>query len=136
MLVRMIRNPISLNSLLDLGSGFCLMYRPLFIPSSSHAVTADITISETAKAAEFFCSDGIIITGSSTGDAVNPEDLKEASESVKLPIVLGSGVTCENVDLYAEANAYIIGSHFKKNGVWYNPVDPIKVKNFMSKMMH
>lgn len=42
--------------------------------SSSHAITADIDIVETAKAAEFFLSDGLIITGATTGD---PADVKE-----------------------------------------------------------
>lgn len=36
---------------------------------SAHALTEDINLAETAAAAEFFLSDGLIITGSSTGVA-------------------------------------------------------------------
>ncbi|XP_014609065.1 PREDICTED: uncharacterized protein F13E9.13, mitochondrial isoform X3 [Polistes canadensis] len=41
---------------------------------SSHAITSDISIAETVKAAEFFLADGVILTGSATGD---PADLQE-----------------------------------------------------------
>ncbi|VDL69283.1 unnamed protein product [Nippostrongylus brasiliensis] len=38
---------------------------------SSHAVTADLLISDVAKAAEFFQADAVIVTGKCTGDAPN-----------------------------------------------------------------
>ena len=44
---------------------------------SSHAITADVDIDETALAAEFFLSDGLIVTGSSTGKAVYLHELKK-----------------------------------------------------------
>lgn len=43
---------------------------------SSHAMTADLKIKDVAKAAEFFLSDGIIVTGSCTGEEADHEDLK------------------------------------------------------------
>lgn len=36
-------------------------------PASSHAITSDISVLETMKAAEFFQSDGVILTGGATG---------------------------------------------------------------------
>ncbi|MED6243808.1 hypothetical protein ATANTOWER_027288 [Ataeniobius toweri] len=44
--------------------------------SSSHALTSDVTIKDTARAAEFFLSDGLIITGAATGDQADPCDLR------------------------------------------------------------
>lgn len=38
-----------------------------FVPASSHAITSDISTLETMKAAEFFQSDGVILTGGATG---------------------------------------------------------------------
>ena len=35
---------------------------------SSHAITSDVSLSETIKAAKFFLADGIILTGAATGD--------------------------------------------------------------------
>lgn len=43
---------------------------------SSHALTSDVTIKETARAAEFFLSDGLIITGAATGEQADPGELR------------------------------------------------------------
>ncbi|CAL8246732.1 unnamed protein product [Lota lota] len=101
---------------------------------SSHALTSDVSIEETAKAAEFFLSDGIIVTGIATGAQADPQELKAVAQSVNIPVLIGSGVTYDNVDHYIDANAMIIGSHFKKGGHWANPVDLERVKRFMGKI--
>uniref|UniRef100_A0A8D0GIV4 BtpA family membrane complex biogenesis protein n=1 Tax=Sphenodon punctatus TaxID=8508 RepID=A0A8D0GIV4_SPHPU len=98
---------------------------------SAHALTADVSVSETAKAAEFFLADGIVLTGTATGVQADPKELKEVRHAVKLPVLIGSGVTLENVRHYLDANALIIGSYFKKEGYWANSVDPDRVKKFM-----
>lgn len=43
------------------------------IAFSAHAVTSDVSLVEMAKAAEFFGSDGVIVTGTATGEQTNPE---------------------------------------------------------------
>ncbi|XP_053178757.1 uncharacterized protein F13E9.13, mitochondrial [Scomber japonicus] len=101
---------------------------------SSHALTSDVSIEETARAAEFFLSDGLIITGTATGVQADPQELREVSQSVKIPVLIGSGVTYDNIERYLDANGMIIGSHFKKSGHWANAVDPERVKKFMGKM--
>ncbi|XP_043562801.1 uncharacterized protein F13E9.13, mitochondrial isoform X1 [Chiloscyllium plagiosum] len=101
---------------------------------SSHAVTSDVSISETARAAEFFLSDGVILTGIATGKQANPEELKEVKQAVRIPVLIGSGVTVENMEEYMDADAMIIGSHFKKSGYWANEVDFERIKKFMTKM--
>ncbi|XP_053904826.1 uncharacterized protein F13E9.13, mitochondrial-like isoform X4 [Malaclemys terrapin pileata] len=98
---------------------------------SAHALTADVSISETAKAAEFFLADGIVLTGTATGMQADPKELKEVEHAVKIPVLIGSGVTLENARSYLDANALIIGSYFKKEGYWANSVDPDRVKKFM-----
>lgn len=55
-------------------------------------------------------------------------------QSVRIPVLIGSGVTHSNVEHYLQAGAMIIGSHFKKDGHWANDVDLERVKNFMEKM--
>nr|XP_006641502.1 PREDICTED: uncharacterized protein F13E9.13, mitochondrial-like [Lepisosteus oculatus] len=101
---------------------------------SSHALTSDVSVAETAKAAEFFLSDGVILTGTATGIQADPEDLREVGQAVRIPVLIGSGVTHENVEHYLEASAMIIGSYFKKGGFWANSVDPERVRKFMGKM--
>uniref|UniRef100_A0A673IXX8 Uncharacterized protein n=1 Tax=Sinocyclocheilus rhinocerous TaxID=307959 RepID=A0A673IXX8_9TELE len=49
---------------------------------SAHALTSDVSIAETAQAAEFFLSDGVIVTGTATGAQADPEELR--GESVYL----------------------------------------------------
>ncbi|CAN2389355.1 BtpA family [Pristimantis euphronides] len=101
---------------------------------SSHAVTADVSISETAKAAEFFLADGVVLTGVATGQEADPRELKEVQRSVQIPVLIGSGVTLDNVEKYINANALIIGSYFKHGGDWRNSLDYDKVAAFMDKI--
>ena len=49
---------------------------------SAHSITSDVSIYEMAKAAEFFRSDGVIITGSSTGQEANPVELENVREAI------------------------------------------------------
>ncbi|KAM6942795.1 uncharacterized protein F13E9.13, mitochondrial [Xenentodon cancila] len=101
---------------------------------SSHALTSDVNIEETARAAEFFLSDGLIITGAATGVQADSHELRAVSQSVKIPVLIGSGVTYDNVERYLDANGVIIGSHFKYGGHWASAVDPERVRKFMEKM--
>lgn len=99
---------------------------------SAHAVTADVSLAETAKAAEFFLSDGLVITGTATGSPTDPDDLKAVKDMTNLPILVGSGVTPENVQSTAQfADGFIIGSYFKKDGYWENRVDAERVKKLV-----
>ncbi|XP_062817641.1 uncharacterized protein F13E9.13, mitochondrial [Anolis carolinensis] len=101
---------------------------------SSHALTADVNIAETAKAAEFFLADGVILTGTATGLEADPKELKEVGHAVKIPVLVGSGVTLGNVKDYLDANGLIVGSHFKKDGHWTKTVDPDRVRRFMDRI--
>ena len=102
---------------------------------SSHAITADVDIVETAHAAEFFLSDGIIVTGVATGTEASLEELQMVKDAVDIPVLVGSGVTVDNVDRYlAIADALIIGSYFKYDGLWSNTVEVERVKSFMAKV--
>jgi hypothetical protein len=74
--------------------------------SRSHAVTSDLDITDTAKAAEFFCSDGVIITGRETGMATDLSDVERVRAAVSLPVIVGSGVTDKNVNSYASKVYY------------------------------
>lgn len=58
----------------------------------------------------------------------------EVSQSVRIPVLIGSGVTCDNIERYLGANGMIIGSHFKEGGHWANAVDPEQVKKLMGKI--
>lgn len=100
---------------------------------SSHAITADLGIGETAHAVEFMRGDAVIVTGSVTGDAPQLADVKSAKRGCTLPVYLGSGVSAKNLQrFYAAADGFIVGSEFKENGDWSRPVDARRVEKFMS----
>lgn len=91
---------------------------------SAHAVTADVDLAETARAAELFLADGIVVTGAATGRAADAEEVSAVAEAVDLPVLVGSGVTAENLAGFAAADAFIVGSSVKAGGLWSEPVDP------------
>lgn len=100
----------------------------------SHALTGDVDIVETAQAAEFFKSDALIVTGRSTGCQADSDEIVRVSENVSLPVLVGSGVEYDNLEIYATiSDAMIIGSWFKKDGHWASELDSDRVKRFMEK---
>ena len=91
---------------------------------SAHAATADLSLAETAHAAEFFKSDGVIVTGTSTGMAASLAELQGLQGATELPILVGSGLTEVNISEYAPlADGFIVGSSLKRGGDWRQEVD-------------
>lgn len=119
----------------QIGAENVAIYTDIKKKHSSHAITADISLAETAKAAEFFLSDGIIVTGASTGSAANIQDVIDARKATQLPLLIGSGITLENIEEFWNlADAFIVGSYFKTDGYWKNDVDETRVISFMQKV--
>lgn len=119
----------------QIGADSILVFTDIKKKHSSHSITSDVSIVDTAKAAEFFLSDGIIVTGSSTGAEADISELLEVKESSKLPVIIGSGVTAKNIHKYYNlADAFIIGSYFKKNGDWQNGIDEKRVRSFLAEL--
>jgi uncharacterized protein len=104
---------------------------------SSHAITSDVDIAETAKSAEFFLSDGLIITGIATGMEADLKEISMVRKVTNLPIIIGSGISIENIEKYWDsADGFIIGSYFKEEGIWDNSVSTERVKEFMRKIKY
>jgi len=116
-----------------IGAENILVFTDIKKKHSSHSITADTDIVETAKAAEFFLSDGVIVTGASTGSQPSLDEIKSVKKTVSVPVLAGSGVTAQNINMYQQhCDAMIIGSYFKQDGKWHNPIDPIRVKELVS----
>ena len=101
---------------------------------SAHAVTADVSLVETAAAAVFSGADALIVTGSATGLVTDPGELEDVRAAVDVPVVVGSGVTEDNLDRYLAADALVVGSCFKDGGHWSGPVNPDRVASFLDKL--
>jgi membrane complex biogenesis BtpA family protein len=95
---------------------------------AAHAITADVSLGETAETVEFMGADCVIVTGSATGKPPTIADVLEAKSHCGLPVFLGSGITETNVaEFYEHADGFIIGSAFKVDGLWSNTIDPERV---------
>ena len=99
---------------------------------SAHAITADVSLGETAETVEFMGADCVIVTGSATGKAPAVADVLEAKAHCNLPVVLGSGINSLNVkEFYHHADGFIVGSSFKVDGNWANTLDPRRIEEFV-----
>lgn len=100
---------------------------------AAHAITADVSLGETAETVEFMGADCVIVTGNVTGSPPTAADVKEAKAHCRLPVMLGSGISSGNIaEFYSEADGFIIGSDFKVDGLWSNPVDPSRVERLVT----
>jgi membrane complex biogenesis BtpA family protein len=95
---------------------------------SAHAVTADVSLADTAKAAVFNLADGVIVTGTSTGEEAEPSDVTAVVKAVRAPVLVGSGLTPANVARYGAAHGFIVGSSVKTDGLWSNALDSARVR--------
>lgn len=90
---------------------------------ASHALTSDLDIGDIAYGMTLHRSDALIVTGSHTGTAPDVDDLIAVRHASELPILIGSGLTAENLEEFAPfADGFIIGSAMKENGQWDAPV--------------
>lgn len=74
-------------------------------------------------------ADGVIISGKRTGSEVDLEKLKKAKELSKVPVLVGSGTTYDNLPkLWKYADGFIIGTWIKKEGRVENEIDSRRAK--------
>ena len=63
---------------------------------------------------------------------VRPDELRAVHAAVKIPVLVGSGLTADNLKTYLPlADAFIVGSHFKRDGYWENPLDPARIRRLL-----
>ncbi len=101
--------------------------RPLGSPNLTTAVQETI---------ERGLADGIILSGWSTGSPPNLEDLELASAAANgTPVFIGSGADWENIPtLIQAADGVIVSSSLKRHGRIEQPIDPIRVSQFVEAM--
>lgn len=116
-----------------IGAEEVMIFTDIKKKHSSHAITFDVSIEETAHAAEFFLSDGVIITGVSTGTEASLDEVKRVKSVTKIPVLIGSGITDKNLkDYFADADIFIVGSFIKKSGYWKNELDENNTRLLMA----
>jgi membrane complex biogenesis BtpA family protein len=90
----------------------------------SHPLGPEATIEQQAKDLELRAlADAIIVTGSGTGAAVDPQKLARVRAAVSIPVLVGSGATAETVKALLEhASGIIVGSALRDGGRAGGPI--------------
>jgi hypothetical protein len=98
--------------------------RPLGMPNLTTAVQETI---------ERGLADAVILSGWATGSPPSFEDLELAIAAANgTPVFIGSGATWENISkLMKAADGVIVASSLKRNGKITEPIDPIRVAQFV-----
>jgi uncharacterized protein len=98
--------------------------RPLSSPNLTVAVKDTI---------ERGLADAVILSGWATGSPPDQEDLELATAAAAgTPVFIGSGANWENVGtLLQAANGVIVSSSLKRHGQIQQPIDPIRVSQFV-----
>lgn len=111
----------------QIGAENVKIYADIKKKHSSHAITSDVSIRETAETAKFFQADGVIVTGAATGEEPDIKDILEVRGITKT--MVGSGITADNLEKYiGYADSFIVGSYFKKDGKWQNELDEGRIE--------
>ncbi|ALN74809.1 BtpA/SgcQ family protein [Aureimonas sp. AU20] len=101
------------------------------VKHGAHAIVADRPVEEQVKDLVFFDADVVIATGQRTGHVAELSYIRMIKEAANLPTLVGSGVTKDNLgDILSVADGVIVASSLKHEGVWWNAVDPERVKRF------
>lgn len=80
--------------------------------------------------------DGLCVSGLTAGVQTDSSVLKMVKQAVpETPVFANTGLRLENVEAQlAIADGGVVGTTFKQDGVFENPVDALRVKAFMNKV--
>lgn len=98
----------------------------------SHALTGDLDITDVVKQSEFFLVDGVIVTGPRTGESPDLRELQRVKKIARVPVLIGSGLTPENIASYLPwADGFIVGSCLRENGDFLGRLQVSRLKAFV-----
>lgn len=102
------------------------------VKHGSHFIIHDRSVEEQAMDVEAQGGDAVIVTGFDTGMPPTVDRVQSCKKKVALPIILGSGVSTDNAkELLTTADGAIVGSWFKEENNWKNPVSYQRTRDFM-----
>ncbi len=108
------------------------VFADVMVKHGSHFIISDRALEEQVRDIEFFQADAVIVTGSRTGAEPRTEELKKVKAVANVPVIIGSGLTPDNaLRLLGASDAGIVGTFFKREGHWWNPVELPRVRKFM-----
>lgn len=126
-------------------AGSLQRYRSQFSPApavfanvSGHtAPLGERSIYDIARGAiKFGLADAVCLAGSTAGSEIDVSEINQARKAAagKTPVVIGTGVSIENIDtMFSLGDAFIVGTSLKVNGDTFSPIDPARASAFMRK---
>jgi len=116
----------------ELGAEHIRIFADVKKKHGSHSLTIDLDLRDEIRQAEFFLADGVIVTSQFTGINPSKEDLIKAKRATQLPVLIGSGMTAENIPEYLPlADGFIVGSYFRREGKFLERLEPDRLHEFM-----
>lgn len=95
-----------------------------------HSISLEDAVIETINRG---LADVIIVTGARTGLPPDREQVLKVKENSSVPVVVGSGITPDNISHYIDVcDGIIVGSWLKKDGITTNPVDPTRLSHLVN----
>lgn len=90
-------------------------------------------VGERARSAAYLGVDALLVSGPAAGRTIRREDLDAVRQAVpELPVLINTGVTEHTVaDYLLVVDGVIVGTHLKRDGNTFNPVDRARVRRFM-----
>ncbi|HEY2325423.1 MAG TPA: BtpA/SgcQ family protein [Thermoanaerobaculia bacterium] len=76
-------------------------------------------------------ADVVIVSGSETGAAADPDRLATLRDTIDAPLLIGSGLTADNARAYADADGAIAGTSIKRDADVDSPVDVRRVEDLV-----
>ena len=116
----------------ELGCDHVKIFADVKKKHCAHALTGDLDILDEIKQAEFFLTDGIVVTGARTTEPPDISELGRVKKTARVPVLIGSGMTPENIATYYPlANGFIVGSTFRRDGKFLGELEPERLEKFM-----
>lgn len=98
---------------------------------------AERDIGSVARSTVFNCRpDGLCVSGLTAGAATDTSVLRTVKDNAgDTPVIVNTGVNADNVtEQLSIADAAIVGTFFKQDGVFENPVDASRVERLMAEV--
>lgn len=129
------------------GEAYSLLRERTLLGAGEIAVLADVNVKHSSplgpprpieeEAADTLArggADALIVSGAGTGAPADTDELRRVKAAAGVaPVLVGSGVTPDNVGAYApHADGFIVGTSLKHAGVAANPVDPQRVRALLT----
>jgi membrane complex biogenesis BtpA family protein len=91
---------------------------------------------ERARSAVFSsCADILCVSGPMTGEGVATTDLEAVKKAVTVPVFANTGVRLSTVaEILRIADGCVVGTWLKVDGITWNPVDPVRVRQLMDRV--